>query len=143
VAPTDTMGAQYSIPYCSALALTGDPTDPAMYAEAAIDDPARRKLAQRVELVPDDEMEAVYPRHYGSRVRLELNGGMVRESKVLDPHGMPADPVTESERVDKFMRLASGALHSPRVERIIESVRRLEQHTSVEALSKLLALTAA
>ena len=138
VAPTDTMGAQYSIPYCAALALTGDPTDPAMYAEAAIDDPTRRKLAQRVELLPDDEMEAVYPRHYGSRVRLELDGGTVRESKVLDPHGMPADPVTESERIDKFMRLASAVLPSARVERIIETVRTLERQRSVATLSQLL-----
>jgi 2-methylcitrate dehydratase PrpD len=138
VAPSDTMGAQYSIPYCAALALTGDPSDPAMYAEGAIDNAARRELAQRVELVPDDEMEAAYPRHYGSRVRLELKNGDVRESKVLDPHGMPADPVTETERVEKFTRLASKALPAEQVNRIIEIVSALERQSSIETLSQLL-----
>jgi 2-methylcitrate dehydratase PrpD len=136
VAPTDTMGAQYSIPYCAALAVTADPADPAMYAEAVIADPRRRTLAERVELVPDDEMEAAYPRHYGSRARVELANGDIRESKVLDPHGMPADPVTESERVEKFTRLASRQLRSRQVESTIEIARELERLRSVRALSE-------
>ncbi|HYH42686.1 MAG TPA: MmgE/PrpD family protein, partial [Burkholderiales bacterium] len=138
VAPLDTMGAQYSIPYCAALALTGDPADPAMYADAVIADPARRDLAHRVELVPDDEMEAVYPRHYGSRVRVELVGGEARESTVLDPHGMPVDPCTEAERIEKFRRLASSVLAAAQVDRIIETVRALEREPSIETLSHLL-----
>jgi 2-methylcitrate dehydratase PrpD len=139
VLPADTMGAQYSIPYCAALALTGDPADPAMYGDAVLDDPARRALAQRVELVVDDEMEALYPQHYGSRVRVELANGDVRMSKVLDPHGMPADPVTEAERVEKFRRLASSQLRPTEVDRVIEIVCSLERQASIKALSEALA----
>lgn len=136
--PTDTMGAQYSIPYCAALALTGEPSDPAMYSDEAIADPARRALARRVELVPDDEMEAAYPRHYGSRVRLELADGTVRESRVLDPHGMPGDPCTESERIAKFTRLAGRVYPASRIEQLIEAVTALERLGSVRKLSALL-----
>ena len=107
VSPPDTMGAQYSIPYCAAVALTADPADPAMYREDAVNDAARRELARRVELYVDDEMEAVFPRHYGSRIELELAGGGRGESCALDPHGMPADPCTDAERLDKFSRLAA------------------------------------
>jgi 2-methylcitrate dehydratase PrpD len=108
VEPPDTMGAQYSIPYCAALALTADPADPGLYREEAIDDPSRRGLARRIELYVDAEMEAAYPRHYGSRVELELADGKRSESRVLDPHGMPADPCSEAERREKFLRLAGG-----------------------------------
>jgi 2-methylcitrate dehydratase PrpD len=138
VTPVDTMGAQYSIPYCAALALTADPADPAMYAQAAIADPQRRTLAQRVELLPDDEMEAAYPRHYGSRARVELASGEVRESRVLDPHGMPGDPLSESERIDKFTRLVSGQVGSGNVERVIEIAGTLERQPSVRTLSEIL-----
>ena len=138
VTPADTMGAQYSIPYCAALALTADPADPEMYGQAAIANPARRTLAQRIELLPDDEMEAAYPRHYGSRARVELASGEVRESRVLDPHGMPGDPLTESERIEKFTRLASGQVGSAQVERTIETVRTLESVPSVRTLSEML-----
>jgi 2-methylcitrate dehydratase PrpD len=139
VLPTDTMGAQYSLPYCAALALTDDPTDPRMYAESVIDDPGRRELAKRVALVPDDEMEAAYPKHYGSRVRLELASGEVRESRVLDPHGMPGDPCTEAERIAKFTTLASAALPKAQVEKLVETVCMLERLPSVSALSQMLA----
>ena len=46
-APVDTMGAQYSIPYCVAVALMGDPRDPAWFQPDAVNDPATRKLAAR------------------------------------------------------------------------------------------------
>src|SRR3954469_1973208 len=44
-APIDTMGAQYSIPYCVAVALIGDPRDPAWFTPDAVNDPATRELA--------------------------------------------------------------------------------------------------
>jgi hypothetical protein len=72
-------------------------------------------------------------------VRLELHGGEVRESAVLDPRGMPADPCTDGERIDKFTRLASSLLARPQVDRIVEIVSAIERQSSMQALSKLLA----
>ena len=67
-----------------------------MYTEEAINEPQRRELARRVELYVDPEMEAAYPKHYGSRVEVQFANGKALRSFVLDPHGMPADPVTEA-----------------------------------------------
>jgi 2-methylcitrate dehydratase PrpD len=138
VAPPDTMGAQYSLPYCAALALMGDPRDPAMFAGKELDDPARRELARRIELVVDPEMEAAYPKHYGARVHLELTNGKTCDSAVLDPHGMPADPCSEAECLDKFTRLASFVKPAPTVRQIIEKVRSVERLKSVHELTELL-----
>ena len=137
-APVDTMGAQYSFPYCAALALAGDPTNPSMYLEKAITDPARRELARRVELYVDGEMEAAYPRHYGSRIELALANGERRTSFVLDPHGMPADPVTAEERVEKFARLAGHAIPAARVTEIAAAVQRAERLSSARELMELI-----
>jgi 2-methylcitrate dehydratase PrpD len=138
VAPPDTMGAQFSIPYCAALALTGNPGDPAMYAGAAIDDPRRRALARRIEIVVDPEMEAAYPRHYGARVELELANGEKRGSAVLDPHGMPADPCTETELLGKFFRLASRVMPAASASEIVRQVKGAEHLGSVRELGALL-----
>jgi 2-methylcitrate dehydratase PrpD len=138
VAPPDTMGAQYSLPYCAALALTADPTDPENYASSAIENASRRELARRVDLVVDQEMEAAYPKHYGARVELELANGERRGSAVLDPHGMPGDPCTEAERKDKFSRLAGSVLPPHTVKRIVEMVARTETLPSVRDLGGLL-----
>jgi len=137
-APVDTMGAQYSFPYCAALALAGDPTDPGMYLEKEIGNSERRALARRVELYTDDQMEAAYPKHYGSRVELALASGDRRASFVLDPHGFPADPVTDPERVEKFTRLAGHAKSAARVKEIAAAVRRADQLSSVRELMELI-----
>jgi len=138
VAPPDTMGAQYSLPYCAALAATANPSDPAMFAPDAINEPSRRELARRVELVVDPEMEAAYPKHYGARVELELANGERRTSAVLDPHGMPADPCTETERLDKFTRLASHVKPAAAVAEIIRKARGADHLKSVQELTALL-----
>jgi 2-methylcitrate dehydratase PrpD len=137
-APVDTMGAQYSFPYCAALALTGDPTDPGMYLEQAIDDAERRELAHRVELYIDAEMDAAYPKHYGSRIELLLANGERRASFVLDPHGMPADPVNVQERSVKFSRLAGYAKPAERVNDIARAIQRAEKLSSVRELMELI-----
>jgi len=137
-APVDIMGAQYSFPYCAALALVGDPTDPGMYLEKAIGDPGRRALARRVELYVDEQMEAAYPKHYGSRIELVLASGERRTSFVLDPHGMPGDPVTDKERSEKFARLAGKAKPAARVADIAAAVQRSEKLSSVRELMELI-----
>jgi 2-methylcitrate dehydratase PrpD len=138
VAPVDTFGAQFSIPYCCALALMGDPAEPALYASDAIDDPERRELARRIEIVIDPEMEAAYPRHYGARVELELANGARKTSAMLDPHGMPADPCTPAEVLEKFGRLAGRTRTPAAVAGIIETVRNAHRLQSLQPLSVLL-----
>ena len=138
VAPQDTFGAQFSIPYCCALALLGDPADPAMYDAAAIDDPARRELASRIEIMVDPEMEAAYPRHYGARVELTLANGERTTSRKLDPHGMPADPCTEHELREKFRGLAGRIKAGAAVAEIEAIVQRIATLPAIEPLSALL-----
>ena len=138
LAPQDTMGAQFSIPYCCALALLGDPADPAMYAPEVIDDPDRRTLARRIEIRVDPEMEAAYPRHYGARVELELASGERASSAVLDPHGMPADPCTPEEIDAKFSRLAGRVKSAHAVDEIKQTVQRVATLADLAPLSALL-----
>jgi 2-methylcitrate dehydratase PrpD len=109
-APVDTMGAQYSIPYCAAVALLGDPRDPAWFQPDVVNDPATRKLAAKVRIVIDPAVEAVYPAKFGARVKLTLANGSMSERTVLECHGTPSDPSSNPELVDKFHLLAGSRL---------------------------------
>lgn len=109
-APVDTMGAQYSIPYCAAVALIGEPRDPRTFLAEAISDPIVRTLAAKVEIYIDPAVEAVYPRQFGASMRLELSDGTVHERTVMECHGTPADPCTRQEHLDKFRWLARSVL---------------------------------
>ena len=109
-APVDTMGAQYSIPYCTAVALIGDPRDPLWFRPDAVKDSVTRELAGKVEIVIDPAVEAVYPAQFGARVKLILADGSISERAVMDCHGTPSDPCSGIERLDKFRLLAGARL---------------------------------
>jgi 2-methylcitrate dehydratase PrpD len=140
VAPPDTMGAQYSLPYCAALAVTADPREPAMYFGKQLDEPSRRTLARRIELVVDPEMEAAYPKHYGARVHLELANGKTYDSAVLDPHGMPSDPCSDAERLAKFRLLVRDRMSEACAAQLIDAVRNVENLRSVHELTRMMRL---
>jgi 2-methylcitrate dehydratase PrpD len=137
-APSDTMEAQYSIPYCAAVALAGDPADPGEFTSPAISDVARREFASRVELRVDAECEAVYPARFGSRVELHLANGEVKEAATLDPHGTAADPCSEAEIIAKFERLAGYSENRIDAAAVVEAVARADRSSSVRELTALL-----
>jgi 2-methylcitrate dehydratase PrpD len=134
-APLDTMGAQYSIPYCAAVALIGDPRDPACFHPDAVTDPATRKLAAKVEIVVDPAVEAVYPAQFGASVKLTLADGSVSERSVLDCHGTPSDPCSRQEQVDKFRLLAGSRLPADAVSELARLVDAVASLSSVRELT--------
>lgn len=98
--PADLMLAQYSIPFCVALALHREARDPESYDEGALADPAIRALTRRVRLVP----EAGGEHGGGSTVTVALHDGRRLErheaSGLLEP----------GELEDKFARLTRGVI---------------------------------
>ncbi len=136
--PSDTMEAQYSLPYCAALTLVGDPRNPDAYGLDAIQNPVVRELAQRVELKVDAESEAAYPHRVGSRVQLLLDDGAVREAATLDPHGSPADPCNDEEVIAKFHRLAALSPLPCDTSAIVDAIRSLETPGSARRFTALM-----
>ncbi|MFA6155433.1 MAG: MmgE/PrpD family protein [Mesorhizobium sp.] len=132
-APVDTMGAQYSIPYCAALALTGDPRDPAGYSVEAVNRESIRALARRVEVFVDPRIEAVYPLKYGASVSL-VRGAVGVEGMVLDCRGTPEDPSTQEESRQKFRLLTKDKLSDEQATALTERVNSLESLASVRQL---------
>ena len=133
-APIDTMGAQYSIPYCAAVALTGDPRDPACFGDAAVNDPAMRALAAKVEIVIDPVVEAVYPAKFGASVALTRADGSVSARTVLECRGTPSDPCSPQELLEKFRLLAGSRLSEvSELARLVGSVATL---SSVRELTR-------
>ena len=135
-APIDTMGAQYSIPYCAAVALLGNPRDPAWYQGDAITNPVTRALAKQVEIVIDPAIEAVYPAQFGASVKLTRADGSVFERTVLDCHGTPSDPCSAQEQVDKFRLLAGTRLRPEAVTELAQLVDSAATLSSVREMTK-------
>jgi len=138
VTPPDTMGAQYSLPYCAALALTADADDFSMYEGQALNDPARRALAQRVELTVDPEAEALYPHHSAVRFELTLRTGERRAVFMVDPKGAADNPCTDEELVGKFSRLSSRVVRPDIVSALRKAISTADTAKSARELTALL-----
>ncbi|SCU76902.1 MmgE/PrpD family protein [Cupriavidus necator] len=134
----DTMDAQYSIPYCAAVALAGDPGDPTAFSLDAIRDPVRAELAKRVELRVDPVADEVYPKQFACRVEVHLMNGDVRHAATRDAHGTPGNPCDIEEQIGKFNRLAALSGLPVPAQEVVAVVRRLETLEAVTALTRLL-----
>jgi 2-methylcitrate dehydratase PrpD len=116
--PADLMLAQYSIPFCVALALYREARDPESYDDGALADPHIRALTRKVQLVP----ETAGYRHggAGSTVTVMLADGRRFErhehSGLLEP----------GELEDKFTRLTRFVLGETRAAALYKRLQRIE-----------------
>ena len=115
--PADLMLAQYSIPFCVALALHREARDPESFDEVALRDPQVRALCRRVRLVPEPSGE-----HAGmaSTVTIALADGRRLEGRA---EGGMLEP---GELEDKFRRLTRRALGEGGAAALFERLQRLE-----------------
>ena len=89
--PGTVLNSQMSLRYCLAVALLDGEALPAQFREERLADPAVAELAQRIEIVPDTELDGLYPTHYAGWAEV----GNVR-SFIKDPSGSTANPDREA-----------------------------------------------
>ncbi|MBV9860493.1 MAG: MmgE/PrpD family protein [Alphaproteobacteria bacterium] len=121
--PPDLMLAQYSMPFCTALALYRDPHNPESFDEAALRDPAILALSRRVRLEPTSAGHG----SWGSTVAIELADGRRLHRQIEDATLAPSD------LPDKFERLTRGVL-GPGWEPLFARLQRLEQEDRLDWL---------
>jgi 2-methylcitrate dehydratase PrpD len=124
--PADLMLAQYSIPFCVALALYREARDPESYDESALADPAIRALTRRVHLIPET---GGGHGAMGSAVTITLADGQYFE------HHVDSGLLEAGELADKFTRLTRGVLGA-RAPALYQRLQRLESETSLDWLGQ-------
>ena len=123
--PADLMMAQYSVPFCAALALYRDPRNPESFAEGALDDPDIRALARRVTMVAAPPV----PGHAAAAVTVtvDLKGGRRLVASAAE------GTLAAADLGDKFVRLTRAALGG-RSGPLFERLQRLEHEPSLDWL---------
>lgn len=106
-APADLMMAQYSVPFCLALAAFRDPADPASFDESALADPRIAALCGQVQVVaappaPDHPLR--------SRLTLTLRDGRTLSHTVDSYPGTPLQPLDEGALRQRFLACAGSDL---------------------------------
>ena len=118
--PGDIMQAQYSVPFCVALALFRDPEDPKSFVTNSLDDPAIRAACRKVELRAQAGRSP-----FGSHITVKLKDGRQFARDGESFKGMPSDPLSREQLRRKFM-LLTAATDQAVAARLLERLEHLE-----------------
>ena len=141
--PKDVLGAQFSMPFSLAIRVVNRSNDLKLYTDPSVwRDPEVLALAHRVRLHFEPRL-AAHKRPgeahgYGCHIKVTLTDGRVLENEEEYQKGNPKKPLSAAESNDKFRRLASSAFSQNRVEKIISTVRRLDNLEDLRELTSLL-----
>jgi 2-methylcitrate dehydratase PrpD len=111
-APKTEESAQYSVPFCTALALTRGADALVEIGTGALGDPATIALAGKVMLAVDPVYDAMFPRQIPSRVRIRTDNAVLTK-EVVAPLGEPNNPMDWARLLQKFALVAEGKLAKP------------------------------
>jgi 2-methylcitrate dehydratase PrpD len=125
--PADVMMAQYSIPFCVALAHVRDPRDPRSFDQSALCDPDISSLAQRVQISVAEKQATPL----AATVTITLQDGRVLTRTVTEFKGTPQQPLESDELRQKFALLTR---HCPAaaMEEMFERLRQLENEPDLD-----------
>jgi 2-methylcitrate dehydratase len=126
--------ADHSLPYVIAAAVAERQVTPLQFTEAKIMDPTIRAQLDKVKVVADPEIEAVFPELQRVRVVVRTSDGRELEKQLDYPKGDPRNPLTDDEIAGKFAALAEGIATEDDVERMRDAINRTESFDDVREL---------
>jgi 2-methylcitrate dehydratase len=132
--------ADHSFPYCVAVALLDGKVTIRSFEATRLADPGLHELIQKVRVVPQPEFVGRYPQAMPTRLTVRTRAGKDYVKQVDYPLGHPKNPMSDHEIEEKFRLLAAGKLDRVRIQKVIDSVWRLDQLRDIGVLMPLLKL---
>jgi len=130
--PQDMTMAQYSTPFCVALAFCRDPRDPKVFSEESRNDPKIRALCRNVKVELRKETDASNP--LASRVSVKLKDGREFTQELQHFPGMPQQPLTRGQLREKFNAVTSAA-SAAGADRLFDRIAAVEKIPDMRALT--------
>jgi 2-methylcitrate dehydratase len=129
--------ADHNLPYLLAVAMLDGDVMPAQFEPDRIARADVQQLLKKVSVRPDHEYTELYPAKMPAKITVRLQDGAVIEHEVQNFPGMPSDPFTWEDSVEKFDRLVAGRADESVSREIKDAVRSLES-IQVKDLMQLL-----
>jgi 2-methylcitrate dehydratase PrpD len=108
--------------------------------KARMQDPVIMRARAKVQLLPDEELEHLYPQLVAI-VQVTLSNGNTFTQRVDAVRGTTANPMTRSEVSEKARDLMAPLLGRNRCDRLIETVFHLEYLSDIRSLRPLIRKT--
>ncbi|MGA2401124.1 MAG: MmgE/PrpD family protein [Syntrophobacteraceae bacterium] len=124
--PRSVYAAKFSLPFCAALAFVRGSCGLEDFSEECLWDSEIRRLAGRVRLEVDEEIESHYPARWGARVEIVTGAGKCYSARADFPKGDPENPLDDEQLISKFCRLAGHTWSKKKVETLLRAALDLE-----------------
>lgn len=104
--PNSVYASKFSLQFCSALALVKGKGSLEDFTEETLWDQDIRSFMKKIEVQLDSDVDAAYPKEWGTQVEVGLITGETLIRKTNFPKGDPENPVNAEELMQKFMILS-------------------------------------
>jgi 2-methylcitrate dehydratase PrpD len=108
------------------------------FTDAAVTDPARLALADKVSCVADEQCTREFPRQFPAVLTARLRDGRTVTERVRHNRGGPAHPLSERELTTKFTLNAERAFSNTHAARVADAAWRLRTDGTVAGLTAAL-----
>ena len=142
IEPEELVDAQFSLPYCVAMALLEIPPGPGWFNKDLFHDDTVLSIGSRVKIHPDSRSDDIFhneDRRITARVVITTNGDASFEASAPAPRGTPRLPVSAEEITGKYLAMAVPVIGPEKARTLMEFILALETCDSVSALSELAA----
>ena len=138
--PLTPIGAQMNLGYAAAVALLDGQVLPPQFTEDRLDADDVWELIGKVDVELDENIQnAPLHERFATELSITLNDGAVLDKRIVQPHGGPADPVTNEDLAKKYRALVGPLMPLSRLDAIQRAVLDIDGLTDVRELVELLA----
>jgi 2-methylcitrate dehydratase len=135
--PTTKETADHSLPYCIAVAMAKGNVLPSDFEEDALQDPLVWSLLDKIKVVANPEIDALFPKIKRAIVSIKTPHGIYKKQEDF-AKGQPARPLSDEEIISKFKANSEKKISSSRMEDIIKATKGLENIDEIGEYMKLL-----
>jgi len=135
--PTTKETADHSLPYCIAVAVATGNVLPSDFEEDALRDPLVWSLLEKIRVVANPEIDALFPKVKRAIVTIKTSNGEFKKQEDF-AKGQPERPLSDEEIISKFKANSEKKISSSRMEKIVKAIQELENIDNIEDYMKLL-----
>ncbi|MBA7551267.1 hypothetical protein ES705_43806 [subsurface metagenome] len=135
--PTTKETADHSLPYCIAVAVAKGNVLPSDFEEDALRDPLVWSLLDKIKVVANPEIDALFPKVKRAIVTIKTSQGEYKKQEDF-AKGQPERPLSEEEIISKFKANSEKKISFSRMETIIKATQELENINEIGKYMELL-----
>ncbi|RRD64492.1 MmgE/PrpD family protein [Fretibacterium sp. OH1220_COT-178] len=123
--------AKFCLPYCLASALILGQVGVDAFREEYLTDPRFKKLAFSVTLKSSEELNALYPLKWASRVVIQTNQGNSYDIFIDYPKGDPENTMSDTEIEEKYFSLTALRMERSKADSLLQQIKSIENRDSL------------